>query len=133
MSKARFPDFDGWTVAYQARETRHELLFTKPHPAGKDGKLTVWATIGADGDPQIAYLVGKRDAYAEDVRVSPPDDVALWQERFAAAQRAVVAGKIRRRLARGFDTPAQATAYATERMVKAGFSFAEMAEVMGEK
>ena len=126
--------FDGWTVEYrEGANGRHEFLFRKEHDDGKDGKLTVWATVGADNDPEIAYLAGKRDAYAEDVRVSSPDDTSLWQGRFDAAQRDVVAGKVRRRLAKGFETPEEGRKYAIDRLSTAGFTLTEMGAILGEE
>lgn len=133
-TKQAYPDFDGWTVEYTERaDGKHEFLFRKASEAGKDGKLTVWSSIGADSDPQIAYLAGKRDALAEDVRVSAPDDAAEATARFNAAHRDVVAGKVRRRLAKGFDTPEDARRYAVDRLAGAGFSFSDMGAFLGEE
>jgi hypothetical protein len=134
MAKNEYPDFDGWTVTYTERpDGKHEFLFLKESEAGKDGKLTVWASTGADTDPEVAYLAGKRDAYAEDVRVSPPDDVSLATARFDAAHRDVVAGKVRRRLAKGFDSDDEARKYAIERLSGAGFKMAEIGAFLGEE
>jgi hypothetical protein len=133
MGTKQYPDFNGWSVEYTERsDGKHEFLFLKASEAGKNGKLTVWATTGAGTDPEIAYLVGKRDALAEDVRVSSPDDRDAATQRFDAAHRDVVAGKVRRRLAKGFDTPEAARQYVVERLSGAGFTFAEMGAFMGE-
>jgi hypothetical protein len=135
MAKAQeFADFDGWTVEYADRsDGKHQFLFTKPSEDGKDGKLTVWSSIGADGDPEIAYLAGKRDALAEDVRVAHPDDADAATQRFNAAHRDVVAGKVRRRLAKGFETPELARQYVVERLTGAGFKLADIGAFLEEE
>ncbi len=160
-----YPDFDGWTVEQRTGDNgRTEFQFSKPHPRGKAGKLVVWSSIGADKDPTIAYLAGKRDAIAEDVRVSgDPDlyselqvrkailnsttgvryasaresyenayaafaascDPALVQ-RFDDAQRDVVAGKVKRGIAKGFGRD-----YALNRLAGAGFSLQAITDMMG--
>jgi hypothetical protein len=157
-----YPDFDGWTVERRmGANARTEFLFTKPHPRGKAGRLTVWSSIGYGKDPEIAYLAGKRDALAEDVRVSGDPDLydklmlrqAILQngesesarqsydnayaafaastdegtvDRFNAAHRAVVAGKVRRGVSKGFGRD-----YALNRLDKAGFSLKEIGDVIG--
>jgi hypothetical protein len=157
-----YPDFDGWTVERRlGANARTEFLFTKPDPRGKAGRLTVWSSIGHDKDPEIAYLAGKRDALAEDVRVSGDPDLyaallvrqAILQsadigtaresyenayaaftastdqtavEHFNAAHRAVVAGKVRRGVAKGFGRE-----YALNRLDQAGFSLQEIGDVLG--
>lgn len=75
--------FHGWTVT--SDETQNTVTLTKPHPAGIDGILRVHVGGGADTPHQIVRATGARHALAEDVRVSNPDDVSLWQDRLAQA------------------------------------------------
>jgi hypothetical protein len=134
MSKPQYPGFHGWTVERNAGPNgRHEFLFRKDHPEGKDGKLTVWSTGGDGADPMIAYLAGKRDALAEDIRVSTEDDRALWQERFDAVNREIIAGKVQRHIPkmreRG-ESEADVRTYAIGRLDAAGYSLTETAKIL---
>jgi hypothetical protein len=134
MSKPQYPGFHGWTVERNAGPNgRHEFLFRKDHPEGKDGKLTVWSTGGDGADPMIAYLAGKRDALAEDIRVSTEDDKTLWQERFDAVNREGIAGKVQRHMAKMAERGEPETdirTYAIGRLDAAGFSLGEMARIV---
>jgi hypothetical protein len=124
----QFPDFDGWTVERKTADDGTPLnhfVFNKPHPGGKDGNLHVRITGGVDADPAMVYERGVRDCYAEDVRVSPPDDVSLWQGKFDAADRAVTLRKVRNGLAAGYGE-----SYAFDRLRAAGFTAAEIAAVL---
>ena len=123
-----FPGFDGWEVSYDDDGDHHRFAFTKEHPAGKNGYLFVSTRIAAAKDPMIAYLAGVRDAYAEDLRVSPPDDRDLWEGRFRRADANVVLGKVVRGQARGFPRD-----HAVARLMSAGFSMAQIGDILGSE
>lgn len=75
--------FHGWTVT--SDESTNQVTLTKPHPAGENGVLSVHVRGGSDTPHAIVRAIGARNALAEDVRVSNPDDASLWQDRFAQA------------------------------------------------
>lgn len=126
-----FPEsFDGWTVERMTTEDGTPLnhfVFNKPSPNGKDGNLHVRITGGVDADPAMVYERGVRDAYAEDVRVSSPDDVATWTGKFEAADRAVTLRKVKAGLDAGYGEE-----YAFSRLRAAGFTMAEITAVLGK-
>lgn len=117
MDRPTFPDFDGWSVGYVG--ARRELRAIKHLDDGT--RLSVRG-FGADLDR--VYLSIRRDAYAEEARVGLPGA----EDRFAAADKDIVRAKVRNALAKGtYDR-----AGAVQRMTEAGFTFAEMAETLGE-
>lgn len=77
--KDRFPDFDGWTVEYDA--DKNELLFVKETDRAPRGKFVLWITGGRSTAPSVLYLRGKRDAYDEEAYWAPEREKASWIEK----------------------------------------------------
>jgi hypothetical protein len=124
MAKHDYPDVDGWSVAYEERENGHQFTFTKA-----DRKPVV-IRGGSQTDPAVIYERGVRDVYLEDVRLSPPDDLAIWQERLAAAEKAVTKRKFLAGIDKGLHR--KDPRYLLERGTAAGLTLAEINEIDAE-
>lgn len=134
MAKDEFPGFDGWAVEHSTGGNgRHEFMFRKDHPAGKDGKLTVWSVVGSESDPMIAYLSGKREAHAEDLRVASTNETEAAQKKFDASHQAVVKGKVERHVVKALDRgedPHKVGEYAAARLLGAGIPIGDAQSVL---